>query len=163
MTQRNLPYGLLGTRAELGPSHRRWAVNVYARNITNTDYITGAFGASPVALWSARSVSQGRHSVDNRPLSNPVEWWRSATSRAAPCNRTRGRSNANTDAVVPEVQQFILSSLPPSRAQKQLALVVLLGISGCRRASSPDRSRTCGRHLSGVLPIYVTTMIATDA
>jgi iron complex outermembrane receptor protein len=48
--QRNLPYGLLGTRAEFGPSNRRWALNVYARNITNTDYITAAFGASPVAF-----------------------------------------------------------------------------------------------------------------
>jgi len=48
--QRNRPYGLLGLRAEFGPSHRRWAVNVYARNLTNTDYITGAFGASPVAF-----------------------------------------------------------------------------------------------------------------
>jgi iron complex outermembrane receptor protein len=48
--QRNPPYGLLGARAEFGPSSRRWAVNVYARNISNTDYITGAFGASPVAF-----------------------------------------------------------------------------------------------------------------
>jgi len=48
--QRSPPHGLLGARAEFGPSHRRWAVNVYARNLTNTDYITGAFGASPVAF-----------------------------------------------------------------------------------------------------------------
>jgi iron complex outermembrane receptor protein len=48
--QRNHAYGLLGARAELGPSNRRWAVNVYARNITNTDYITAAFSASPVAF-----------------------------------------------------------------------------------------------------------------
>ena len=48
--QRATPYGLLGARAEFGPSNRSWAVNVYARNITNTDYITGAFSASPVAF-----------------------------------------------------------------------------------------------------------------
>ena len=48
--QRSLPYGLLAARAEFSPSHRRWAINVYARNLTNTDYITGAFGASPVAF-----------------------------------------------------------------------------------------------------------------
>jgi iron complex outermembrane receptor protein len=48
--QRQLPYGLLGARGELGPSNGRWAVNVYTRNITNTDYITGAFSASPVAF-----------------------------------------------------------------------------------------------------------------
>jgi iron complex outermembrane receptor protein len=50
LIQRSPPHGRLGARAELGPSNRRWAVNVYARNITNTDYITGAFGASPVAF-----------------------------------------------------------------------------------------------------------------
>jgi len=48
--QRQLPYGLLGARGEFGPSNRRWAINVYARNLTNTDYITAAFGASPVAF-----------------------------------------------------------------------------------------------------------------
>jgi len=48
--QRSLPYGRVGTRAEFGPTNRRWAVNVYARNVTNTDYITGAFGTSPVAF-----------------------------------------------------------------------------------------------------------------
>jgi iron complex outermembrane receptor protein len=48
--QRQLPYGLLGARGEFGPSNRRWAVNVYARNTTNTAYINAAFGASPVAF-----------------------------------------------------------------------------------------------------------------
>jgi len=41
---------LLGARAEFGPSNRQWAVNVYARNITNTAYITGVFGASPMVF-----------------------------------------------------------------------------------------------------------------
>jgi len=48
--QRQGPYGQLGARGEFGPGNRRWAVNVYARNLTNTDYITAAFGASPVAF-----------------------------------------------------------------------------------------------------------------
>jgi len=48
--QRQPSYGLLGARGEFGPSNRRWAVNVYARNVTNTAYITAAFGASPVAF-----------------------------------------------------------------------------------------------------------------
>jgi iron complex outermembrane recepter protein len=48
--QRQLPYGLVAARGEFGPSNRRWALNVYARNITNTGYITAAFGASPVAF-----------------------------------------------------------------------------------------------------------------
>ena len=34
----------------------------------------------------------------------------------------------DTNPAGPDVQPFILSSLPPSKAQKQLALVVLLGL-----------------------------------
>jgi iron complex outermembrane receptor protein len=48
--QRQSPYGLIGGRAEFGPAHRRWAVNVYARNVRNTDYIMATFGTSPVAF-----------------------------------------------------------------------------------------------------------------
>ena len=48
--QRQLPYGLLGGRVEYGPNHRRWAVNIYARNLTNTDFIMATFGTSPVAF-----------------------------------------------------------------------------------------------------------------
>ena len=48
--QRQGPYGLLGARVEYGPSHRRWAVGAYARNLTNTDYITATFGTSPTAF-----------------------------------------------------------------------------------------------------------------
>jgi iron complex outermembrane receptor protein len=48
--QRQGPYGLLGTRVEYGPSHRRWAVAAYARNLTNRDYITASFGTSPAAF-----------------------------------------------------------------------------------------------------------------
>jgi outer membrane receptor protein involved in Fe transport len=44
------PYGLLGARVEYGPSHRRWAVAAYARNVTNTDYITATFGTAPTAF-----------------------------------------------------------------------------------------------------------------
>jgi iron complex outermembrane recepter protein len=43
------PYGLLGARVEYGPTNRRWALAAYARNLTNTDYITVTFGTSPVA------------------------------------------------------------------------------------------------------------------
>jgi iron complex outermembrane recepter protein len=44
------PYGLLGARVEYGPANRRWALAAYARNLTNTDYITATFGTSPVAF-----------------------------------------------------------------------------------------------------------------
>jgi iron complex outermembrane receptor protein len=48
--QRQTPYGLLGARVEYGPSHRRWTVGAYARNLTNTDYVTGTFGTPPTAF-----------------------------------------------------------------------------------------------------------------
>jgi len=48
--QRQRPYGLLGARVEYGPSHRRWAIAAYARNLTNTDYITATFGTAPTAF-----------------------------------------------------------------------------------------------------------------
>ena len=48
--QRQPSYGLLGARAEYGPGHRRWAVNAYARNLTDTDYIMATFATSPVAF-----------------------------------------------------------------------------------------------------------------
>jgi iron complex outermembrane recepter protein len=48
--QRQLPYGMVGAGAEYGPRHRRWAVNVYGKNLTNTDYIMATFATSPVAF-----------------------------------------------------------------------------------------------------------------
>ena len=47
--QTQSPYGLLGARVEYGPSHRRWTVGAYARNLTNTDYVTATFGTPPNA------------------------------------------------------------------------------------------------------------------
>ena len=43
-------YGLLGTRVEYGPSHREWAIGAYARNLTDTGYITATFGTAPTAF-----------------------------------------------------------------------------------------------------------------
>src|SRR6187200_943751 len=48
--QRQNPYGLLGARVEYGPGHRRWTVGAYARNLTNTDYVTATFGTPPTAF-----------------------------------------------------------------------------------------------------------------
>ena len=48
--QRQRPYGLLGARVEYGPRHHRWSVDAYARNLTNTDYLTATFGTSQVAF-----------------------------------------------------------------------------------------------------------------
>jgi iron complex outermembrane receptor protein len=43
-------YGLAHLRAGAGPRHRRWEVAVYARNVTNTDYITGTGNGAPNAI-----------------------------------------------------------------------------------------------------------------
>ena len=48
--QRQSPYGLLGARVEYGAIHRRWAVAAYARNLTNTEYVTATFGTPPTAF-----------------------------------------------------------------------------------------------------------------
>jgi iron complex outermembrane receptor protein len=56
--QRQGPYLLLGGRVEYGPSHRRWSVGAYARNLTNTDYIMATFGTSPAAFGGRPGASR---------------------------------------------------------------------------------------------------------
>jgi iron complex outermembrane receptor protein len=48
--QQQPAYGLFGARAEYGPGNRRWTLAAYARNLTNTNYITAAFGTPPNAF-----------------------------------------------------------------------------------------------------------------
>lgn len=48
--QRQRSYGLLGVRAEYGPRNRRWSINAYVRNVTDTNYIMATFGNSPAAF-----------------------------------------------------------------------------------------------------------------
>ena len=47
--QRQSPYGLLGARFEYGPGDRRWTAGAYARNLTDTNYVTATFGTPPNA------------------------------------------------------------------------------------------------------------------
>jgi iron complex outermembrane receptor protein len=61
--QRQTPYGLLGARVEYGPGDRRWALAAYARNLTNTDYITASFGTVPTA-FGGRPGPQRQLSVE---------------------------------------------------------------------------------------------------
>jgi signal transduction histidine kinase len=68
------------------------------------------------------------------------------------------------DAVVPEEQHFILSSLSPSPVQKRLALAIVLGISVVFIliiAGSFDGVRL-GR-LDAFIPAYVTAMFVNDS
>jgi signal transduction histidine kinase len=67
------------------------------------------------------------------------------------------------DAVVPEVRQFVLSALPPSAPQKRLALVVLLAILTIVFIVTGPLSRWQTSPVPAFVPIYVTTMIATDS
>ena len=48
--QRQRSYGPLGLRAEYGPRNRRWSINAYVRNVTDTNYIMATFGNSPAAF-----------------------------------------------------------------------------------------------------------------
>jgi iron complex outermembrane receptor protein len=48
--QRQRPWGLLDVGAEFGPKRRHWSIGAYARNLTNEDYITGAFSSPPPAI-----------------------------------------------------------------------------------------------------------------
>jgi len=46
--QRQGPFGLLGARVEYGPSHRRWTVAAFGRNLNNAD-------CRPVCLSAQRT------------------------------------------------------------------------------------------------------------
>jgi iron complex outermembrane receptor protein len=48
--QRQLPYGLLNVSGDVRPIHGHWSVGVFARNLTNQDYITGSFSSPPPAI-----------------------------------------------------------------------------------------------------------------
>ncbi len=69
----------------------------------------------------------------------------------------------HTNAAGPEVRQFILSSLPPSSAQRRLALVIVLGLLAVVFFVTGPLSYLRTSPVPAFLPIYVTTMIATDA
>jgi signal transduction histidine kinase len=68
----------------------------------------------------------------------------------------------HTKTLGPQVQQFVLSSLPPSKAHKQAALVVLLVILVVVLIVTGPLSHVRTSSVPAFIPIYVTTMIATD-
>jgi outer membrane receptor protein involved in Fe transport len=51
--QRQRAFGLLHLSGEFGPKQGRWTIGAYARNLTNVDYITGAF-SSPLPAIGGR-------------------------------------------------------------------------------------------------------------
>jgi iron complex outermembrane recepter protein len=50
--QQQRPLGLLDASVELGPTHRRWVIEAYGRNLTNEPYITGTNSAPLPAIGS---------------------------------------------------------------------------------------------------------------
>ena len=69
----------------------------------------------------------------------------------------------DANVVGPEIQPFIVSSLPPSQTQKRLALVVLLGLLAIVFVVTGPLSRLRTSPVPAFLPIYVTTMIAANS
>ena len=47
--ERQAPYGLLHVSAEFGPPGGRWSLSMYARNLTDTGFITGSFSTAVTA------------------------------------------------------------------------------------------------------------------
>ena len=60
--QRQQPYGLLDLSAEFQPARRGWSVGLYARNLTDEDYITGSF-SSPQPAFGGRPAEPRRIGV----------------------------------------------------------------------------------------------------
>jgi signal transduction histidine kinase len=69
----------------------------------------------------------------------------------------------NTAAVVPEEQHFILTSLSPSRAQKRLALAVVLVLLVALFITEGPLSTTQAARIDAFVPAYATAMFVIDS
>jgi hypothetical protein len=67
-----------------------------------------------------------------------------------------------TASVVPEERNFILSSLSPSRAQRRLALAVVLVLLVALFISEGPLSTTQTPRIDAFVPAYATAMFVTD-
>lgn len=56
--QRQSAYALLNMTAEIRPKRHRFGVSMYARNLTNEDYITGTFSSPPPAIGGRPAPSR---------------------------------------------------------------------------------------------------------
>src|ERR1700730_7577054 len=68
----------------------------------------------------------------------------------------------NTAAVIPEEQHFILSSLSPSRAQRRLAIAVVLSLSIAFVITDGLLSTIQLGRIEAFIPAYATAMFVTD-
>jgi signal transduction histidine kinase len=69
----------------------------------------------------------------------------------------------NTAAIVPEEQHFILSSLPPSRAQKRLAVVLVLVLLVAFLITDGALSTIQLGRINAFIPAYATAMFVNDS
>jgi hypothetical protein len=68
----------------------------------------------------------------------------------------------NTATIVPEEQHFILSSLSPSRAQRRLALAVVLVLLVVLFITEGLLSTTQAARIDAFVPAYATAMFVID-
>src|SRR5271157_4359338 len=69
----------------------------------------------------------------------------------------------NTATVVPEEQHFILSSLSPTRAQRRLALAVVLALLAAYFITEGLLSTIQLGRVDAFVPAYATAMLVTDS
>jgi signal transduction histidine kinase len=69
----------------------------------------------------------------------------------------------NTATVVPEEQHFVLSSLSPGRAQRRLALAVVLALLAAYFITEGLLSTIQLRRIDAFVPAYATAMFVTDS
>src|SRR3981189_2404609 len=69
----------------------------------------------------------------------------------------------NTATVVPEEQHFILLSLSPSRAQRRLALAVVLVLLAALFITEGPLSTTQAPRIDAFVPAYATAMFVNDS
>src|ERR1700722_18144112 len=75
----------------------------------------------------------------------------------------RGAPMVNAAAVVPEEQHFTLASLPPGRAQRRLALAVVLALVGALFITAGPLSTIPVGRIDAFVPAYATAMFVSDS
>jgi hypothetical protein len=69
----------------------------------------------------------------------------------------------NTASVVPEEQQFILSSLSPGRVQRRLALAVVLTLLVAFFITAGPLSTIQLARINAFVPVYATAVFVSDS
>src|SRR5262249_34264540 len=69
---------------------------------------------------------------------------------------------ANTPAAAPEEQHFVLTNLPPSLAQRRLALAVVLALLVAFVITAGPLSTIQPGRIGAFVPAYATAIFATD-